>query len=42
MPISIHTLCEEGDDFAEIHVNAPVSISIHTLCEEGDKNLNKR
>ena len=34
--ISIHTLCEEGDDNAYKARYAPDVISIHTLCEEGD------
>ena len=34
-PISIHTLCEEGD-ISAINNTKIFSISIHTLCEEGD------
>ena len=34
--ISIHTLCEEGDDVDKGRFDGSVSISIHTLCEEGD------
>ena len=33
--ISIHALCEEGDDISEITAQA-FAISIHALCEEGD------
>ena len=34
--ISIHALCEEGDD-GRLEINAyKISISIHALCEEGD------
>ena len=33
--ISIHTLCEEGDDVARLAEDLE-TISIHTLCEEGD------
>ena len=33
--ISIHTLCEEGDDNFE-YESIDAKISIHTLCEEGD------
>ena len=34
--ISIHTLCEEGDD-GEFPADVKKGvISIHTLCEEGD------
>ena len=36
--ISIHTLCEEGDDLSKGCFNGSVPISIHTLCEEGDIN----
>ena len=34
--ISIHTLCEEGDDTRLKTVGRYSTISIHTLCEEGD------
>ena len=33
--ISIHTLCEEGDDEGQCSAIF-FDISIHTLCEEGD------
>ena len=33
--ISIHTLCEEGDDNFD-YESIDAKISIHTLCEEGD------
>ena len=33
--ISIHTLCEEGDEQRLIYLDI-YDISIHTLCEEGD------
>ena len=36
--ISIHTLCEEGDD-VEKFKQILQGISIHTLCEEGDKDI---
>ena len=35
--ISIHTLCEEGDDLYDWFSVIPNRISIHTLCEEGDE-----
>ena len=35
--ISIHTLCEEGDQLAISVILSLISISIHTLCEEGDE-----
>ena len=34
--ISIHALCEEGDDFHHAPTNVIRGISIHALCEEGD------
>ncbi len=34
--ISIHALCEEGDQLAFVVVLRN-DISIHALCEEGDK-----
>ena len=34
--ISIHTLCEEGDNNSSVLVDLGTVISIHTLCEEGD------
>ena len=34
--ISIHTLCEEGDDLTSSYPSVMLQISIHTLCEEGD------
>ena len=37
--ISIHTLCEEGDD-GEFPADVKKGvISIHTLCEEGDMTV---
>ena len=36
--ISIHTLCEEGDDDEKMLTIEYNGISIHTLCEEGDIN----
>ena len=36
--ISIHALCEEGDD-VDVLVRVGVVISIHALCEEGDLPL---
>ena len=33
--ISIHALCEEGDD-SLLHRFEVIHISIHALCEEGD------
>ena len=34
--ISIHALCEEGDEVIDKPL-APHAISIHALCEEGDR-----
>ena len=36
--ISIHTLCEEGDDEGQCSAIF-FDISIHTLCEEGDDDF---
>ncbi len=36
--ISIHALCEEGDDFGLAHIQL-LGISIHALCEEGDSRV---
>ena len=36
LEISIHTLCEEGDDNVYKILSVNNLISIHTLCEEGD------
>ena len=36
--ISIHTLCEEGDEIL-FTTNVTGLISIHTLCEEGDNTV---
>ena len=36
--ISIHALCEEGDNNINKSTR-PLEISIHALCEEGDKNI---
>ena len=36
--ISIHTLCEEGDDEGQCSAIF-FDISIHTLCEEGDNPI---
>ena len=37
--ISIHALCEEGDQLTKEGVITAVKISIHALCEEGDECL---
>ena len=37
LAISIHTLCEEGDN-RNRNTTRQILISIHTLCEEGDPN----
>ena len=34
--ISIHALCEEGDQGSPVHGGLRGPISIHALCEEGD------
>ena len=35
--ISIHALCEEGDDLCRRVCRDVLDISIHALCEEGDR-----
>ena len=36
--ISIHALCEEGDERSKPRAESPGLISIHALCEEGDRD----
>ena len=35
--ISIHALCEEGDQGQQHNGHSKTRISIHALCEEGDR-----
>ena len=36
--ISIHALCEEGDQQLDAPPDGGLRISIHALCEEGDRS----
>ena len=36
LEISIHALCEEGDQDVQSYDRSTELISIHALCEEGD------
>ena len=38
--ISIHALCEEGDEGVIVEARPGLYISIHALCEEGDAFAN--